>query len=118
MTRFSANTEMSAKVGDDAQQQERGDDRQPTEQRRQQGGHERAEEQQREQEDQREGQELGVREVVADLRVGLGVGDLPAAQRHVALAGEAVLDVLRDVLERLVRQRLEVGHDVGGTSAG
>jgi hypothetical protein len=34
------------------------------------------------------------------------------SERDVALAGEVVLDLLRDVLQRLVGERLEVGEDV------
>ena len=97
---------------DDPQREERRDDRKATEQRRQQRGDERAEEQQRQQEDEREREQLGVREVLADLRVRLGVRDLLAAEPHVALPGEPILDPLCGVLQLLVGARLEVGDDV------
>ena len=67
-TKFSANTDRSTKLGDDPQREERHHDRQAAEQRRQQRRDQRAEEQQRQQEDEREREQLGVREVVADLR--------------------------------------------------
>ena len=51
-------------------------------------------------------------EVVADLGVHLGVGDRVAAELDVALAGEAIFDLLRGVLQSLVRERLEVREDV------
>jgi hypothetical protein len=75
--------------------------------------HQRAEEQKREQEDEREREQLRAREVVADLGVGLGADDRVAPELHVPLAGEAILDLLRHILQRLVRERLEVGQHVG-----
>ena len=52
-------------------------------------------------------------EVVAHLRVRLCIGDGAATEPDVGLAGELALEVLRDVLQPLVRERLEVGENVG-----
>ena len=90
------------KARDDAQGQEGEDDGQAAEQRRQQGGHERAEEQQREQEDEGKGQELGVGEVVADLGVGLGVGERLATELDVASARR--MPVWMAVVSSLIRE--------------
>ena len=53
-----------------------------------------------------------MRQVVAHLRVHLGVGDRVAAQLDVVLGGEATLDQLRVVGYLQVRPRLEVRHYV------
>ena len=54
----------------------------------------RAEEKQRQQEDERECEQLGVREVIADLGVRLGGRDLLTAEAHVTLPREMILDPL------------------------
>ena len=85
---LSANTDRSVKLETIRSAKKVSEDREAAEQRRQQRGDERAEEQQREQEDDREREQLGAREVVADLRVDLRVRDRAAAELDVTLAGE------------------------------
>ena len=104
MTKLSANTDRSAKLATIRSAKNVTTIASAAEQRRQQRRDERAEEQQRQQEDEREREQLGAGEVMADLRVRLGVGDLLAAEPHVVLAGETILDPLRGVLQLLVRR--------------
>ena len=97
----------------DAQQQEGPDDRQAADHQRQQGGHPAAEEEQGQQEEDREGEQLGLPQVLLDLLVHLLLGESYAADLDAGLTRQVIGDCLGGVLLGLVVGRLQADREIG-----
>ncbi len=105
-------------LGDRAQAEQGGPDRDHPDERRQQRGNDAAEDEQRQEEHDRERDELGALEVAPDGRVDLLVRDGPAAEHDARLVGEGVAKPGRRLLRPDVEPVAEEPEDEATAEAG
>ena len=97
---------------DDPHREERDQDRRGADREREQRRDEAAEDEERERQEDREGEQLGARDVLGDLLADLLLGELAAAQRHARHAREPLLHAPEGAVDVVA----EGPHHVGGAA--